>query len=41
MSSLNFFEIGISAHATYNQLIYTVNQIKPKVLVQVHGEGII
>ena len=39
--NINFFEIGISAHATYNQLIYTVNQIKPKVLVQVHGEGII
>ena len=39
--NINLFEIGISAHGTHNQLIETINEIKPKILVQVHGEGIV
>lgn len=36
----NFFDIGISAHATYNQLLYLINSINPKKIIMVHGKGI-
>jgi Cft2 family RNA processing exonuclease len=35
-----FVEISLSAHAQYEDLIETINQLKPKVVVQIHGEGI-
>ena len=36
----NFFDVGISAHATYNQLLYLINSINPKKIIMVHGKGI-
>lgn len=37
---VNLIEISLSSHAQYEDLIKTVNTIKPKNLIMVHGNGI-
>lgn len=36
---INLIDISLSAHATYEDLLKLVNTIKPKNLIQVHGNG--
>ena len=38
--NINLFDIGLSAHGTYNQLIKTIDFLNPSVVIQVHGNGI-
>lgn len=38
--NINFIDISLSSHAQYQDLIKTINTIKPKNLVTVHGNGI-
>ena len=38
--NINFIDISLSSHAQYQELIKTVNTIKPKNLITVHGNGI-
>lgn len=38
--SINLIDISLSSHANYEDLLNTINMIKPKNLVMVHGKGI-
>lgn len=38
--SINLIDISLSSHANYEDLLKTINMIKPKNLVMVHGKGI-
>lgn len=37
---INLIDIGLSSHAHYEDLIKTINTIRPKNLIMVHGKGI-
>ena len=39
-SKINFFDISLSAHAPYEELLKFIKHINPKVLVTNHGKGI-
>lgn len=38
--AINLIDISLSSHANYEDLLKTINMIKPKNLVMVHGRGI-
>lgn len=38
--AINLIDISLSSHANYEDLLKTINMIKPKNLVMVHGKGI-
>lgn len=38
--SINLIDISLSSHANYEDLLKTINMIKPKNLIMVHGKGI-
>ncbi|CDM69511.1 Hypothetical protein CM240_2374 [Clostridium bornimense] len=38
--TINLYDISLSAHSSYDELIFTMLKLKPKNLILVHGEGI-
>ena len=39
-SFVHFYDISLSDHATYNELLITLMNLKPKNAIFVHGKGI-
>ena len=38
--TINLYDISLSAHSSYDELIFTMLKMKPKNLILVHGQGI-